>query len=95
MGFLSRKNKSRPVAVEEPHPIVEELQRMEEAVPELGSDEGSERLPTGPVAEEDPSSSQAAGDVPSSTPPAEDAAEPQDEAVEAEPEPVAEEAEQA
>jgi chromosome partitioning protein len=34
MGFLSRKNKSTPVAVEEPHPIVEELQRMEEVVPE-------------------------------------------------------------
>jgi chromosome partitioning protein len=86
MGFLSRKNKSKqskPTAVvDEPHPIVEELQRMEEAVPELEDrwedevtddaswdDEGSEREPTGPVAEEDPSSSQAAGDVPSSTPP--------------------------
>jgi chromosome partitioning protein len=35
MGFLSRK-KSKPasIATEEPHPIHEELQRMEEAVPE-------------------------------------------------------------
>ncbi len=57
--------------------------------------EGAEESAAGPVAEDDPSSSQAAGDVPSPTPPAEDAAEPQDEAVEAEPEPVAEEAEQA
>jgi chromosome partitioning protein len=83
MGFLSRKNKSKPVAVEEPHPIVEELQRMEEVVPEREErwddevtdeaerwdDEDSERSATGPVAEDDPSSSQAAGDVPSSTPP--------------------------
>lgn len=34
MGFLSRKSKPAPVAVDEPHPIVEELKRMEEAVPE-------------------------------------------------------------
>ncbi len=35
MGFLSRKSKfvSTPVD-DEPHPIVEELERMEEAVPE-------------------------------------------------------------
>ncbi len=38
-------------------------------------DEGPEREPTGPVAEEDPSSSQAAGDVPSSTPPVDERAE--------------------
>jgi chromosome partitioning protein len=39
MGFLSRKPKSAPaVVVEEPHPIVEELRRMEEAVPELPED---------------------------------------------------------
>jgi chromosome partitioning protein len=89
MGFLSRKKKSATVAVEEPHPIIEELQQMEEAVPERGEerwdnesfedqgwdDEGSEREPTGPVAEGDPSSSQAAGDVPPSTPPVEDASE--------------------
>ncbi len=34
MGFLSRKNKSAPVSTEDPHPIVEELQAMEDAVPE-------------------------------------------------------------
>jgi len=34
MGFLSRKPKPAPVVVEEEHPIVEELRRMEEAVPE-------------------------------------------------------------
>jgi chromosome partitioning protein len=74
MGFLSRKNKSRPSAVaDEPHPIADELQRMEEVIPERRDDEGWERPPAGPVAEEDPSSSQAAGDVPSSTPPAEEA----------------------
>jgi chromosome partitioning protein len=82
MGFLSRKKKSVPTAVEEPHPIVEELQRMEEAVPELRDDEGWEPPPTGPVAEEDPSSSQAAGDVPSSTPPVEEAHEPSSPAAE-------------
>ena len=34
MGFLSRKPKPAPIKVDEEHPIVEELQRMEEAVPE-------------------------------------------------------------
>jgi chromosome partitioning protein len=34
MGFLSRKPKPAPIQVDEEHPIVEELQRMEEAVPE-------------------------------------------------------------
>jgi chromosome partitioning protein len=44
MGFLSRKTKQHePIAIEEPHPIVEELKRMEEAVPET---------PTEPVAVE-------------------------------------------
>jgi chromosome partitioning protein len=64
MGFLSRKNKfkSAPV-IEETHPIVEELEEMEEVVPERPG-------PAGPVAQEDTSSSQAAGDAPSSTPPA-------------------------
>jgi chromosome partitioning protein len=68
MGFLSRKNKSAPVSVDEAHPISEELELMEEAVPEA-RDNG--RRSAGPVTEEDPSSSQAAGDVPSSAPPAE------------------------
>jgi chromosome partitioning protein len=39
MGFLSRKPKPAPIMVEESHPIVEELQRMEEAVPEREFDE--------------------------------------------------------
>jgi len=39
MGFLSRKTKERePITVGEPHPIVEELKRMEEAVPEAPAD---------------------------------------------------------
>jgi chromosome partitioning protein len=39
MGFLSRKTKERePISVGEPHPIVEELKRMEEAVPEAPAD---------------------------------------------------------
>ncbi len=85
MGFLSRKNKSkRAPVVDEPHPIVEELQRMEEVIPERRDDEGWEPLPTGPVVEEDPSSSQAAGDVPSSTPPVEEAYEPSASAAEVE-----------
>ena len=52
MGFLSRKkNKSASVSTD-PHPIVEELQSMEEAVPERTDwdDEGSGSQPAGPVA---------------------------------------------
>jgi len=60
MGFLSRKPKPAPIQVDEQHPIVEELQRMEEAVPERsGADtwegddlETSEPRPAEPVAEE-------------------------------------------
>jgi chromosome partitioning protein len=53
MGFLSRKPKPAPIQVDEQHPIVEELQRMEEAVPERVVDaEGTERSTTGPVVEE-------------------------------------------
>jgi chromosome partitioning protein len=76
MGFLSRKSKFASTPVEE-HPIVEELEEMEAAVPESDQPAGPVAAgddhavrPAGPVAEEDPSSSQAAGDVPSSTPPA-------------------------
>jgi chromosome partitioning protein len=78
MGFLSRKPKPAPVLVDEPHPIVEELQRMEEAVPEraVAESEGSERMPTGPVAGDDSSSSQAAGEEPSPTPPADERPQP-------------------
>jgi chromosome partitioning protein len=75
MGFLSRKPKTAPVDGEEPHPIVEELKRMEEVVPErpVDDDEGTEELrPAGPVAGESPSSSPDEGSTP--TPPAGDAA---------------------
>ncbi|HET8862861.1 MAG TPA: AAA family ATPase [Solirubrobacterales bacterium] len=53
MGFLSRKNKSAPapVQVEEPHPIVEELEAMEEAVPARRDDKGPVTQPAGPAAE--------------------------------------------
>jgi chromosome partitioning protein len=89
MGFLSRKPKPAPVAVDEEHPIVEELKQMEDAVPERPFDgvadvdeSGTEeRRSAGPVAEDDSSSSQAAGEEPSSTPPAEDASESQGSAV--------------
>jgi chromosome partitioning protein len=103
MGFLSRKNKFAPTpVVDEPHPIVEELEQMEEVVPErpqpagpVAQDDGDQ--PAGPVAEGDTSSSQAAGDVPPSTPPAGDASVAQvpdtPEAVVAEPAPPAAEAE--
>ncbi len=73
MGFLSRKTKNKPAVVDEPHPILEELERMEEAVPERRDVDPPERPPAGPVAETGSSSSQAAGDDPISTPPAEEA----------------------
>jgi chromosome partitioning protein len=55
MGFLSRKPKpesDNPIAVEEQqHPIVEELQQMEEAVPERVVDEFDEERPEAPIDE--------------------------------------------
>jgi small subunit ribosomal protein S17 len=56
-------------------------EEKKDVVDETPQDETAEAA--GPVAEDDPSSSQAAGDVPSSTPPAEDAAESEDDAPEA------------
>jgi chromosome partitioning protein len=51
MGFLSRKKpKPAPVTVEESHPIDEDLQRMEELVPETVVEEP----PAPPVVEEEP-----------------------------------------
>jgi chromosome partitioning protein len=50
MGFLSRKPKSAPTAEEE-HPIVEELQRMEEVVPERPVGDLEELHPKAPEAE--------------------------------------------
>jgi chromosome partitioning protein len=68
MGFLSRKSKSASTVVEEEHPIVEELQEMEQAVPVTPR-------PAGPVAGQGSSSSQAAGEEPNPTPPAGEASE--------------------
>jgi chromosome partitioning protein len=70
MGFLSRKKpKPAPVEVHEEQPIVDELQEMEDAVPERGGDlprdEGD--WPAGPVS--DPGLS-LAGESSASSPPA-------------------------
>jgi chromosome partitioning protein len=84
MGFLSRKPKQASVAIEETHPIVAELEEMEDVVPEQPrpagpvseDDSGTEEpLPAGPVAQDDSSSSRAAGEEPSSTPPPGEASE--------------------
>jgi chromosome partitioning protein len=72
MGFLSRKTKDKSATMEEPHPILEELERMEEAVPERPKDpersvvDASERSAAGPVTG-DGGALRAEG--PSSTPP--------------------------
>jgi chromosome partitioning protein len=72
MGFLSRKSKFKSTSVEEPHPIVEELARMEEAVPERPE-------PAGPVDAGDPPppavAKASSGAVPPATPPAGEAEE--------------------
>jgi chromosome partitioning protein len=84
MGFLSRKKKPEPVVAEDNHPLEEELARMEEAVPERPvadyeaeyddseyEDDFDDSPPAaGPVADERTSSSQAAGEVHPSPPPA-------------------------
>jgi chromosome partitioning protein len=73
MGFLSRKNKfkSAPV-VDEQHPIVEELEEMEEVLPEAPR-------PAGPVAAGDPPppavAKASSGAVPPTAPPAGEASE--------------------
>jgi chromosome partitioning protein len=69
MGFLSRKKpKTAPVEIQEEHPIVDELQQMEEAVPERVVDEAPQ--PAGPVAAGDPPPPAEQGAVPPTTPPA-------------------------
>jgi chromosome partitioning protein len=79
MGFLSRKKKTEHAVVEETHPLEEELQGMEEAVPERpvvaeSRDDVDVAPPTaGPVADERTSSSQAADEAHPSAPPAEEA----------------------
>jgi chromosome partitioning protein len=71
MGFLSRKSKQAETTVVEEHPIDQELQEIEEAVPERPvSPDGTTARPAGPVVGEDTSSSQAAGEEPTPTPPA-------------------------
>jgi len=75
MGFLSRKKpKPAPVEVHEEQPIVDELQEMEEAVPERVVDEPWDEgvRPAGPVS--DPGLS-LAGESSESSPPAGEAAE--------------------
>jgi chromosome partitioning protein len=80
MGFLSRKSKQpEPVAVEETHPIADELEEIQAAVPESPArvptpTEGPDSPPAGPVAGEAASSSQAAEEAPTPAPPAGEAA---------------------
>jgi chromosome partitioning protein len=69
MGFLSRKSKA--VAVEEAQPIAEELQEMEQAVPETPTEDASSRSPAGPVAGDD-----SPAHPPENAPPAPPAAKP-------------------
>jgi chromosome partitioning protein len=66
MGFLSRKTKSKSAVVDEPHPILEELERMEEAVPERSTTDTSDRPAAGPVTGE---GGALRAEGPSSTPP--------------------------
>jgi chromosome partitioning protein len=57
MGFLSRKKpKPAPVEIQEEHQMVDELQEMEQAVPERSFEEPSAAIEElrGPVAEEEP-----------------------------------------
>ena len=76
MGFLSRKTKSAPAPqIEETHPIVEELEAMEQAVPERArDDEGQDPQPAGPVGAGDPPppavAKASSGTVPPTAPPA-------------------------
>jgi chromosome partitioning protein len=71
MGFLSRKSKPAPIQVDDQHPIVEELQRMEEAVPERAApdSEGPSPQPAGPAADEH-SSTPPVSEAPVATAPA-------------------------
>jgi chromosome partitioning protein len=70
MGFLSRKKpKPEPIAIEEERQIVDELQEMEEAVPEKPVEEGPSAGPAGPVAAGDPPSPARQEGAPPTTPP--------------------------
>jgi chromosome partitioning protein len=83
MGFLSRKSKfAEPPAVEA-DPIVEELEQMEEAVPERATQDvqGPTASPAGPLAAGDPPppavAEASSGKVPPAAPPAEETVEPE------------------
>jgi chromosome partitioning protein len=84
MGFLSRKKpKPAPVEIHEERPIADELERMEELVPEAPRDEGA--WPAGPVDAGDPPPPARQETVSSAAPPAGEAFEedlPSDEVVE-------------
>jgi chromosome partitioning protein len=70
MGFLSRKTKRASAPPEEPHPIVEELEQMEEALPERPADDRDEGAgPAGPVAAGDQSARPAGPVAGEGTPP--------------------------
>jgi chromosome partitioning protein len=75
MGFLSRKNKFAPApAVDEPHPIVAELEQMEAAVPESESARPEtvrpeSPRPAGPVAAGDDEAISPVGPVTAGDPP--------------------------
>jgi chromosome partitioning protein len=87
MGFLSRKKpKPAPVEVTEEHPIVDELQEMEEAVPERSGDSFRDESarPAGPVS--DSPLPPEGGSAPSS-PPTADTSEPEPSEVGVEEEP--------
>jgi chromosome partitioning protein len=75
MGFLSRKSKFKSTPVEDPHPIVAELERMEEAVPERSEPDS----PVDPIDTGDPPppavAKASSGAVPPTTPPAGEAEE--------------------
>jgi chromosome partitioning protein len=69
MGFLSRKQKQAAPVVEEEHPIVEELEEMEAAVPERPPDADSQEVrPAGPAAAGDPAGTTTSADEPPGTP---------------------------
>jgi hypothetical protein len=78
MGFLSRKKpKPAPVEIQEEHSIVDELQEMEEAVPERDRDSFRDEgdWPAGPVDAGDPPQPAQQAGVPPTTPPAGEAPE--------------------
>jgi chromosome partitioning protein len=82
MGFLSRKSKFASTPTDEQHPIVEELEAMEEAVPERADhrdNQISTPSPAGPVAAGDPPppavAEASSGAVPPTAPPAGEAVE--------------------